>query len=510
WHEVADLLELNGVRMRHLPTDTMIDAEAYHIEDYNSSPRAYEKHHRNTSTKVTAIRQQIRCLKGDYYIPTDQTARRFLTEMLEPTGDDSYFSWNFFDAVLQEKEGYSDYRWEDIAAAWLKEHPGLREQLEEKKRSEASFAKDPEAQLYFIYRHSPYYEPAHLRYPVYRIPIEEGLSAGPGDPHIHYEGRIGRRNGAALFYWAGTSATVNFSGTGLSAEMEDADTSNYYNVIVDGSFFARIHTDRIRQNYVLVSGLPDGRHTLSLFKRTELYGGPTSFYGFLLDKGGKWLDPPSRHKKIEFYGNSITCGYADEDSSGRDRGVGRFENNYVSYAALTARHFDADYTCIAKSGIGITVSWFPLIMPEMYDRLDPSDPTSKWDFSSYRPDLVVINLFQNDSWLVEKPDHDQFRARFGTVKPDSGNMIHAYSSFLKSLRAKYPGIPIICSLGSMDATREGSPWPGYIRSAVNASGDKKIFTHFFPYKGTPGHPSTAVQKMMAESLIHFIEQTFKW
>ena len=96
-------------------------------------------------------------------------ARRFLVEMLEPTGEDSYFAWNFFDAILQQKEGYSAYRWEDVAAEWLRQHPDLRQQLEDRRKSDSAFAQDARAQLEFVYRHSPYYEPAHLRYPAYRL-----------------------------------------------------------------------------------------------------------------------------------------------------------------------------------------------------------------------------------------------------------------------------------------------------------------------------------------------------
>ena len=170
WHEVIDLLELNGVRLQRLIKDTLIEVEAYHIDDYKSYPRAYEKHHKNTGVKVSTVREPVQFLRGDYLIPANQSTRRFLVEMLEPTGDDSYFSWNFIDAILQQKEGYSAYRWEDLAATWLKEHPQVREKLEEKKRADTSFAQNAEAQLDFVYKHSPYYEPAHLRYPVYRIP----------------------------------------------------------------------------------------------------------------------------------------------------------------------------------------------------------------------------------------------------------------------------------------------------------------------------------------------------
>jgi hypothetical protein len=169
WHDVVDLLKLNAIQVKQLQKDSVIQVESYHIDSYNSSSRAYEKHHRNTDVKVSPSIQSIKFLKGDYIISTQQPGKRFLVEMLEPTGDDSYFSWNFFDAILQEKEGYSDYRWEDVAALYLKDHPGLKTKLEEKKKSDSAFSKNAGAQLNFIYKNSPYYEAAHLRYPVFRL-----------------------------------------------------------------------------------------------------------------------------------------------------------------------------------------------------------------------------------------------------------------------------------------------------------------------------------------------------
>ena len=169
WHAVVDLLQLNGVQMRRLTEDTTMGVEVYHIADYKSASRAYEKHHKNTAISVKTDQESIHFLKGDYVVTTDQPARRFLVEMLEPTGEDSYFAWNFFDAILQQKEGYSAYRWEDVAGDWLKAHPDVRQQLDEKRKADTTFSKNVRAQLEFVYTHSPYYEPAHLRYPVYRI-----------------------------------------------------------------------------------------------------------------------------------------------------------------------------------------------------------------------------------------------------------------------------------------------------------------------------------------------------
>ena len=169
WYGVIDLLKLNNVQMQQFKNDTLIDVDAYHIDDYKAFPKPYEKHHKNFAVKVTAINQKIRFLKGDHIIWLNQPANRYLVNMLEPIGDDSFFSWNFFDAILQQKEGYSDYRWDDLAAEVLKKDPALKAKLEEKKKTDEKFAANSTAQLDFIYKNSPYYEPGHNRYPVYRL-----------------------------------------------------------------------------------------------------------------------------------------------------------------------------------------------------------------------------------------------------------------------------------------------------------------------------------------------------
>ena len=169
WHAVIDLLKLNKVKMRRFKSDTIFEVSVYHIADYKSYVKAYEKHHKNYAVKVSSSKEQIHFLKGDYFILLNQPANRYLVEMLEPTGDDSFFAWNFFDAILQQKEGYSDYRWEDIAADFIKKNPVLKDKLQTKKLTDTPFANNASAQLEFIYKNSPYYEAAHLRYPVFRL-----------------------------------------------------------------------------------------------------------------------------------------------------------------------------------------------------------------------------------------------------------------------------------------------------------------------------------------------------
>lgn len=169
WHEVTDRLKLNNIKMQPLKKDTTIKVEYYLVDNYKSMTRPYEKHHMNYDIHLKTNTDTLLFLKGDYIIYTGQANDRYIIETLEPLGDDSYFTWNFFDAVLQRKEFYSDYRWEDVAAGFLKQNPNVKMLLDEKKKTDTAFAKSAEQQLYFVYTHSPYSEPGYMRIPVFRV-----------------------------------------------------------------------------------------------------------------------------------------------------------------------------------------------------------------------------------------------------------------------------------------------------------------------------------------------------
>ncbi|SHM02949.1 M14 family metallopeptidase [Chitinophaga sp. CF418] len=169
WWNVLDLLKNNNVQMRRFTHDTVIYVETYHIDDYKTAQHPYEGHYIHSDVKVSVTKDTMHFRKGDYYIPMDQVANRYLIETLEPTGGDSFFAWNFFDPILARKEGYSHYVFEDIAADYLKSNPALQEELKQKRATDSTFAKSGEAQLRFVYEHSPYAEPGYLRYPVFRI-----------------------------------------------------------------------------------------------------------------------------------------------------------------------------------------------------------------------------------------------------------------------------------------------------------------------------------------------------
>lgn len=166
---VIDLLKANKLLFSRIKNDTVIEVESYRITDYTTSKNAYEGHYAHSNTTVNASKIKRNFRKGDYLFTTQQKGVKFLLETLEPQAVDSYFNWNFFDTMLQQKEGYSDYVFEDLANEFLNNNPDLRAKLEQKKKEDTDFAKNPAAQLDWVHKNSIYYEKAHLQYPIYRI-----------------------------------------------------------------------------------------------------------------------------------------------------------------------------------------------------------------------------------------------------------------------------------------------------------------------------------------------------
>ena len=172
YYEVIDRLKWNGVQMQALTKDTIIKAEYYRIVDYKSPAKPYENHFLHNQLEVESVNMNRNYFKGDYIIKTDQPSMRYIIETLEPQAPDSYFSWNFFDAMLQRKEYFSGYLFEDLAPAILQNNNSLKVAFEKRKREDPEFAKDPDAMLSFIYARSKYSEPGYMIYPVARWTVE--------------------------------------------------------------------------------------------------------------------------------------------------------------------------------------------------------------------------------------------------------------------------------------------------------------------------------------------------
>ncbi len=169
WKEAIELLALNKIEMNRIPNDTSIEVEAYYIENFSSPREPYEGHYLHNKAEVRKEKQRINFYKGDVIINTNQESNRYIVETLEPQGVDSYFAWGFFDSMLQQKEWFSSYVFEEKTEELLKNNPALKVEFEQKQKTDSSFTNNSFKQLSFIYAHSPYFEKTYKRYPVYRI-----------------------------------------------------------------------------------------------------------------------------------------------------------------------------------------------------------------------------------------------------------------------------------------------------------------------------------------------------
>lgn len=169
WHEVIARLELDGVELQEISERQHLIVEVQYIQEFNTTKDPYEGHYLHSKIGTRTVSDTVIAQPGDVLVPMGFATDRLVMEILEPRANDSFFAWGFFDSILQQKEWFSDYVFEDIAASLLAEDPELRSELEAKKRDDHKFATDPWAQLYFVYQRSPYFEPTYRRYPVLRV-----------------------------------------------------------------------------------------------------------------------------------------------------------------------------------------------------------------------------------------------------------------------------------------------------------------------------------------------------
>lgn len=169
-YRVIEEFKRNNIQMRSIQKDSTAAVESYTIKDFKTSASPYEGHYIHHSTSVEKSNKNILLSTGDYLVSTNQPGVKYIIETLEPEALDSFFNWNFFDGILAQKEYYSAYIFEDTAAELLKKDKKLKDALEAKKSTDKKFAEDGEAQLDWVYKHSPYFEEKTFRqYPVYRI-----------------------------------------------------------------------------------------------------------------------------------------------------------------------------------------------------------------------------------------------------------------------------------------------------------------------------------------------------
>ncbi|TMU50513.1 M14 family metallopeptidase [Flagellimonas algicola] len=169
WKNIVERLDANQIQYTEVTEDMELLLETYTISSYETRDNPYEGHYPHYNSQVDKRLDNVQLREGDLIVPTNQLGARYLLETLEPQADDSFFNWNFFDTVLQQKEGFSPYVFEDVALKILQKDSVLRKNFLIKKELDEDFAQNWYAQLDWVFQRSKYREKPYLRYPIFRI-----------------------------------------------------------------------------------------------------------------------------------------------------------------------------------------------------------------------------------------------------------------------------------------------------------------------------------------------------
>jgi hypothetical protein len=168
WREVIERLQWNGVALRRLDADQLFDAvRVYRVQDVTARANAYEGHMFHDRVVLATHTEAFQAHAGDVWVSLDQPNARYVVETLEPEAHDSFFRWGFFNSVLEKKETFSAYVFEDTALQMLEDEPALKQQFEQWKADHPEQLCDPQAVLGFLFAHGQRHaELGWRRYPV--------------------------------------------------------------------------------------------------------------------------------------------------------------------------------------------------------------------------------------------------------------------------------------------------------------------------------------------------------
>lgn len=362
------------------------------------------------------------------------------------------------------------------------------------------------------------------------LPIE-GNVVKASHPLIQYIGRVSL-NDIARFNYPGTTIQASFEGTSL--KMICRPMTGYFMAQIDRCEPFKVGFNAPRDSVVtLATALPQGKHHIKLMYVMEgLFRNP-EFHGFVLDKGSQLVPPAALpERKIEFIGNSITCGYGVESLEMSAPFEDETENHWLTFANIVSDSLLAQHTSISRSGIGVYRNYDgPKTgsvenMPWQYEYTLFNKHDEKWDFSKYQPQLVCINLGTND---------------LSTNNYDIQLYENNYRMFLKTVRSKYPAAKIVLLTGPMldekesslqraaldricnDARKNGFTLPDDAvvgkkgkNKKTKKSGDKDIYRFDFSFQtgdlgyGASWHPSKLQHQKMAGELLPFLRDLMKW
>lgn len=321
---------------------------------------------------------------------------------------------------------------------------------------------------------------------------------------------------------SGTGVELEYSGKKLSVTLRgdcsDTDKMPRIGVYVDGERKHDICVPDVEKT-VDIEGKGDTSVSVKIIKLSECLCSCCAITS-MDAHGGKIEKTASKQRRIEFIGDSITCGYGVDDTNLYHGFSSVTEDCTKAYAIKTAQILNADHSLVSFSGYGIVSGFTPdgiadesKLVPTYYEkygstenngfgRTNPSD--IQWDFSSFKPDVIVVFLGTND---ISYTGYDAQRQKEYT---------ECYVRFLENVRSNNPEAKIVCTLGTM-----GTALNGAMNEAVSQysakSGDKNICSFDLPLMDVEAdgcviqsHPSEITHNKIAQLLSDKIRTEMNW
>ena len=330
-----------------------------------------------------------------------------------------------------------------------------------------------------------------------------------GAPGVRLEGRFDFTDSARpSFGWSGCAMIARFQGTGATLRIDGSP--NQFQVVVDGTVASSVlKVVSGTTSYALATGLSAGVHDVVVWKRTEGNQGENRYLGLDVTGGQLQAPPAAPDRRIEIYGDSITAGYGLDGAGPNCSFSQDTENHYLTYEAITARDLSADLHTIAWSGIGMYRNYGVSgpssdAMPYVYARTLTSQSNSVWDFSTWQPHVVVINLGTNDASTNGDPG-----AAYET----------AYLGFVRGLRQKYADTFFVLTIGPMLDGDNLTAIRGHIQNVIKTragEGDSRMSYLEFPVQnqsdglGCDWHPNAVTNAKMATLLTAELKTRLGW
>lgn len=349
----------------------------------------------------------------------------------------------------------------------------------------------------------------------------------PNDAVCKYLGRTELSDDILWCAMSGTGCEFEYTGKNLEITFQgDSSINDYYNHRARVGIFVdeeRVADEMISQNEISIPVIKtdsDDTYNIKIIKLSEVEMSTMGIKSIDIDDGEIIAPASEKPHKIEFIGDSITCGYGIDSDGPYDNFSTATEDITKTFAHKSSQILNADYSIFAMSGYGLLSGYTSdpsqintdAIIPPYYCNLGCSNASFtgsgypqnySWNFGNFRPDVIVINLGTNDATYCQNNNE----------KLES--FIQAYVDFLGQIRVNNPEAEIFCTLGTCSeqiysqveqASKKYSAETGddKVHALLIDSGDSN-----YGY-GADWHPSEASNTLMGDILADEIAKVMGW